>query len=48
MSHNHNAELNTISFTRWYISECQRQNVPVDGYSYDLPDALADYKESIK
>lgn len=36
----------TITFTRRYIAECQRQGVPCDGEAYDLSDAYADWMET--
>jgi hypothetical protein len=37
-----------INFTRWYIEECERQKQPCDGVAYDLPDAYADWVESLQ
>ena len=35
-----------IAFVEWYIKECWRQDIPVDGLTYDLPDAYSDWVES--
>lgn len=37
-----------LGFAKWYISECKRQRIPCDCVAYDLPDAWADWLESLR
>ena len=36
------------AFLDWYIAECTRQGVPCDCVAYDIPDAYADWVESLR